>query len=67
MNGYINELMKRYMECLDMVMDFEEWKKHNPDKSVVRYPFEVPTREELKRLGIMIRNETLRMEKHIDV
>lgn len=60
----LSEMVKEVLEdCKDDVEDYNEWRSENRDKSFQGPPTKRTNPTEIKRLMLVLRQETLRLEK----
>ncbi|QMP81516.1 hypothetical protein SAP3_7 [Staphylococcus phage SAP3] len=55
-------LIERYKELIQLEVDFLKWQEENPDKYSWEYKKKRPTRAELKRYRLLIRELTIEFE-----
>ncbi|PTG01835.1 hypothetical protein BU649_10445 [Staphylococcus chromogenes] len=59
-------LMNKYKELIQLEMDYQEWKEKNVDKSKWDYKSKRPTKAELKRYRLLLKELMIEFEKEFD-
>ncbi|ALN76034.2 hypothetical protein GJU84_12110 (plasmid) [Staphylococcus chromogenes] len=58
--------MNKYKELIQLEMDYQEWKEKNADKSKWDYKSKRPTKAELKRCRLLLKELMIDFERGLD-
>ncbi|WP_105965863.1 hypothetical protein [Staphylococcus chromogenes] len=59
-------LMNKYKELIQLEIDYQEWKERNPNKSRWNYKDKRPTKAELKRYRLLMKELMIEFEKEFE-
>lgn len=59
-------LMNKYKGLIQLEMNYQEWKESNPNKSKWDYKGKRPTKAELKRYRLLMKELMIEFEKEFD-
>ncbi|MCD9070641.1 hypothetical protein NGB74_02580 [Staphylococcus chromogenes] len=59
-------LMNKYKELIQLEMDYQEWKESNPNKNSWDYKGTRPTKAELKRCRLLLKELMIDFERGLD-
>lgn len=60
-------LMSKYEELIQSEMIYQEWKEKNPNKSKWDYKGKRPTKAELKRCRLLLKELMLEFERGLEI